>query len=599
MRWTRTRRSLAAIAILVWGTASAQSQDPSQVGSWTPVRSWPSATHTHLLPTGVVMFFGEFQSGDDSNLWDPTNDTLTPLPKAGYNIFCAGHTLLADGKLLVAGGHADLHVGLPQASLFDPFAGTWTRLLDMNDKRWYPSTTTLPSGDALVVSGETDQMGVTDDLPQIYQAATGTWRDLTTAVRSFPFYPREFVAPNGKVFVAGPQLISWYLDTAGTGRWTRVADRAFVALRDYGPAVLYGPGKILFMGGHDPPSDTVEAIDLNAPSPAWRFVSPMSVPRRQHNATLLPDGRVLVTGGSSGPGFNNRDVPVLASEVWDPVTESWTTWASLSAFRGYHSTALLLPDGRVLSAGGNGAIDYTMEVFSPPYLFRGPRPAITRAPETVDLDEPFKVETPDAGSVAKVSLIRLGSVTHAFDENQRFLPLEFTWSAGALTVRSPATSNLAPPGHYMLFLVDVAGVPSVAKIVRLSNQVYVASPASQLPPTTVSGPVSSNPPPASSDPSPASSNPSPASSNPPPASSNPPSATGKSAASSGCTSAQGFSTLAAMALSLWLAGRNRRSRSARLRDVEPVHREDEVLSVRVLQPRRRTRVVGGDHLLTG
>jgi galactose oxidase len=535
MRWTRTRRSLfAAIAILVWRTASAQSQDPSQVGSWTPVRSWPSATHTHLLPTGVVMFFGEFQSGDDSNLWDPTNDTLTPLPKAGYNIFCAGHTFLADGKLLVAGGHADLHVGLPQASLFDPFTGTWTRLPDMNDKRWYPSSTTLPNGDALVISGETDQMGVTDDLPQVYQAATGTWRDLTTAVRSFPFYPREFVAPNGKVFVAGPQLISWYLDTAGTGSWTRVADRAFVAARDYGPAVLYRPGKILFMGGHDPPSDTVEAIDLDAPSPAWRFVSPMSVPRRQHNATLLPDGRVLVTGGSSGPGFNNRDAPALVSEVWDPATESWTTWASLSVFRGYHSTALLLPDGRVLSAGGNGAIDYTMEVFSPPYLFRGPRPAITRAPETLDLDEPFQVETPDAGSVAKVSLIRLGSVTHAFDENQRFLPLEFTWSAGALTVRSPATSNLAPPGHYMLFLVDVAGVPSVAKIVRLSNQVHVAPPAPQPPPTTESGPGSSNPPPA----------------------------TGKSAASSGCTSAQGFSALAAMALSIWLAGRTRRSRSA-------------------------------------
>jgi hypothetical protein len=481
------------------------------------------------------MFFGEFDSGDNSNLWDPATDALTPLPKAGYNIFCAGHSFLADGRLLVAGGHADLHIGLPQASIFDPFSSTWTRLPDMNDKRWYPSSTTLPSGDALVVSGETNALGVTDDLPQIYQVATGTWRDLTTAVRSFPFYPREFVAPNGKVFVAGPQSVSWYLDTAGTGNWTRVADRLFTGLRDYAPAVLYDEGKILFMGGHDPPTDSVEAIDLNVPSPAWQAASPMSVPRRQHNATLLPDGRVLVTGGSSGPGFDNAAVPALSSEVWDPRTGNWTTWASMPGYRGYHSTTLLLPDGRVLSAGGHGAIYYSMEVFSPPYLFRGLRPVIARAPDRIDLDQPFEVDTPDGGAIAKVSLIRLGSVTHAFDENQRFVALDFTWSAGSLTVRSPRTSNLAPPGHYMLFLVDVAGVPSVGKIVRLSNHVFVPPPPPQPSPITQSpggGPSDA-----------------------------PPQATGKATGSSGCTSAGGLDVLAGVGLIVWLATRSRRRRS--------------------------------------
>ena len=548
MRGNRARRFLiAAMTLLASQGASAQSQDPSQVGSWTQVRSWPPATHTHLLPTGVVMFFGEFESGDSSYLWDPTTDVLTPLPRAGYNIFCAGHSFLGDGRLMVAGGHADLHVGLAQASLFDPFTNSWTRLPDMNERRWYPSSTTLPSGDALVVSGEIDRMGVTDNLPQIYEVATGKWRDLTTAVRSFPFYPREFVAPNGKVFVAGPQLISWYLDTSGTGKWTRVADRALVLLRDYGPAVLYGKGKILYMGGHDPPSETAEAIDLEAPSPAWRFVSPMSVPRRQHNATLLPDGKILVTGGSSGPGFNNSDVPALSSEVWDPETGRWTTWASLPVFRGYHSTALLLPDGRVLSAGGTGAAYYSMELFSPPYLFRGPRPVITSAPDSIDLDEPFPVETPDGGAVAKVSLIRLGSVTHAFDENQRFVPLEFTWSAGVLTVRAPPSSNLAPPGHYMLFLVDAAGVPSAAKIVRLSNHGFV-------PPTTP-------PPPSGAPQQPPITQPGQASPPPDPLPSSIGSTTdgaNHTAGSSGCTSAQGLNVLAGLGLVLWLSVRVRR-----------------------------------------
>jgi hypothetical protein len=549
----RSRIIAVALAVLGSSTAAAQSQDPAQVGSWTPARSWPSATHTHLLPTGVAMFFGEFESGDSSYLWDPTTDGLTPLPKAGFNIFCAGHSFLADGKLLVAGGHTDVHVGLAQATLFDPFANTWTRLPDMNEKRWYPSSTTLPNGDALVISGELDTLNVTNDLPQVLQVATRTWRDLTTAVRKFPFYPREFVAPNGKVFVAGPQIISWYLDTAGTGRWTRVADRLYAGLRDYGPAVLYGEGKVLFLGGHDPPTETVEAIDLTDEVPAWRFVTPMSAPRRQHNATILPDGRILVTGGSSGSGFNNREAPALASEVYDPATETWTTWASLPVFRGYHSTALLLPDGRVLSAGGQGAIDYSMEVFSPPYLFGGPRPVIASAPGEVDLDQPFRVETPDAGSIAKVTLIRLGSVTHSLDENQRFLKLEFTSGPDSLTVLSPRDNNLAPPGHYMLFLVDVAGVPSVARIVRLSTRAYVEPPDPEPPPATQ--PLS----PASPPPDTAGSPPEPAGSAAAPGSSTAGSA-GRPSASSGCASAQGFSAVAAVALALWAVGRGRRGR---------------------------------------
>ena len=151
-------------------------------------------------------------------------------------------------------------------------------------------------------------------------------------------YPQMFLAPNGKVFNSGPTQTTRYLDTAGSGTWSFVANRVG-PYRDYGSAVMYAPGKILVMGGGDPPTNTAEVIDLNQPSPTWRAVGSMAFARRQLNATLLPDGNVLVTGGTSSPGFNNPAGAVHAAELWDPTTEQWTTLASSSGIpRVYHST---------------------------------------------------------------------------------------------------------------------------------------------------------------------------------------------------------------------------------------------------------------------
>ncbi|HEX8202841.1 MAG TPA: galactose oxidase-like domain-containing protein, partial [Isosphaeraceae bacterium] len=397
----------------------------------------------------------------------------------GYDTFCSGHAFLPDGRLLVAGGHDDVtghfhadFVGVPDASLFDPATNSWTRLPDMNAGRWYPTATTLASGEVLVLSG-TVTPGVLDTLPQVLTTA-GTWRDLTGAQAAAPLgvdlYPRLFVAPDGRVFKAGPDQDTWFLDTAGTGSWTPGPPSHF-GLRTYGSAVMYEPGKILIAGGGDPPTATAEVIDLNEPNPAWHSVSPMAFPRRQHNATLLPDGTVLVTGGSSGPGHSNEATPVLPAELWNPATGTWTTLAAEQIPRLYHSTALLLPDGRVLSAGGGqpGTNHPDAEIFSPPDLAQGQgsRPTIASAPATVAYGEAFAVATPDAARIAQVSLIRLGSVTHAFDENQRYLRLGFTPTPGGLIVTAPAGPNLAPPGHYMLFLLDGDGVPSVAQILRI------------------------------------------------------------------------------------------------------------------------------------
>jgi hypothetical protein len=187
---------------------------------------------------------------------------------------------------------------------------------------------------------------------------------------------------------------------------------------------------------------------------------------------VLPTGEVLVTGGSSGTGFNDNPLAVRAAEIWNPHTGRWTILASNAVNRTYHSTSLLLPDGRILHSGGEGgakALPRGAELYSPPYLFRGPRPTITNAPQLVRYGTSFTVSTADASNIAKVSLIGLGATTHAFDMGQRLLGLAFQRQTGALTITAPSNGNIAPPGHYMLFIVSADSVPSVAKIIKVSQ----------------------------------------------------------------------------------------------------------------------------------
>jgi hypothetical protein len=250
---------------------------------------------------------------------------------------------------------------------------------------------------------------------------------------------------------------------------------------------MYDTGKIIFIGGgNDPqtnlPTNGAETIDLTADTPVWHTTSAMHFRRRQHNATILADGTVLVTGGTQGPGFNDIDPgsPTHAAELWDPDTGNWTVLAEEAVDRCYHATAVLLPDGRVFSAGGGEYAPQNnvanppkvthndAQFFSPFYLFRGPRPTFTGAPDSVSYGQAFQLGVPRAGEIAKVTWIRLGSVTHSFDQNQRLNTLTFTKGEGEITVTAPANANLCPPGHYMLFLVDDQGVPSVGHIARIS-----------------------------------------------------------------------------------------------------------------------------------
>jgi hypothetical protein len=209
-------------------------------------------------------------------------------------------------------------------------------------------------------------------------------------------------------------------------------------------------------------------------SPSWRTVASMAFPRAYHVLTMLPDGNVLVTGGGRTTGQADIANAVYQAELWSPTTETWTTLSSAQAPRLYHGTALLMPDARVLVSGGGrgfGVIaasdQLNAEWFSPPYLFKGARPTITSAPAQLPYNQAFNIQTPDAASISKVVLISLGSMTHAFNMNQRYVTLASTAGGGSLSVTAPANANLAPPGYYMLFIVNTNGVPSVASIVRV------------------------------------------------------------------------------------------------------------------------------------
>ena len=463
---------VAVVIGVCFGAGQGLAQD-SVVGKWSPVNSLPFfPVHSHTLPTGKVMIWpGDGGiSGNDPRSWDPANENaaVTPLPRPGFDTFCTGHSFLADGRLFVAGGHIQNGVGLKNASIYDPFANAWTPLSDMNAGRWYPTVTVLANGDVLVVSGSIDGTFGNNTVPQVFQLGSGTWRNLAQLGQDL--YPMMLLAPNGKVFNAGPTQNTRYLDTA-SGTWSAVANRAG-PYRDYGSAVMYAPGKILVMGG-GPPTNTAEVIDLNQASPTWRAVQPMAFARRQLNATLLPDGNVLVTGGTS-IGVNEAAGAVYAAELWNPTTEQWTTLASSSGIpRLYHSTAVLLPDGRVLSMGGN---DYLQpEIYSPPYLFKGTRPTITSAPASVVYGQSFFVGTPDAAAISKVTMLRLSSVTHAFNMSQHISTLNFSQAAGGLNVVAPAgaavasPATVAPPGHYLLFILNGSGVPSVGRIVKVGS----------------------------------------------------------------------------------------------------------------------------------
>jgi hypothetical protein len=435
------------------------------VGQWSAVIPAPIVqVHQHLLVDGRVLSFGG--SSSIPYVFDPATGAFTAAPSPSL-LFCSGHTWLPDGRLLVSGGGTGNGLGHPNADIFDPATASWIAGANMAYARWYPTNTTLPDGEVLTMAGA-DENGNPVLVPEVGDGTT--WRSLTGASLSLPNYPRNFVAPDGRIFTAGPSAGSHWLDISGTGSWTSGPSMNYGS-RTYGSAVMYEAGKIMFVGGNSTPTNTAEIIDLNQANPQWTYTGSLTYARWNLNATVLPTGDVLVTGGVNGDRANPA-LKVNATELWNPTSGTWTLLAnSAPLLRGYHSTTLLLPDGRLIHSGGGaggGTVDnLNYEIFSPPYLFKGARPAVTAVTGSAGYGQVLTVQTPDAASITKVTLIRFGSVTHAFDEGQRLISLSFSGLGGGISVTLPSSRNIAPPGPYMLFLVNGNGVPSVGRILIL------------------------------------------------------------------------------------------------------------------------------------
>jgi Domain of unknown function (DUF1929)/Bacterial Ig-like domain len=472
--------------------AAAVAGSTSQVGQWGPVVDWPVVgMHVALLGNGKVLAYDsigdnatekyEIQDRTRATVWDPATGAQTPVDvTTGYNLFCSGLAHLMDGTLFLAGGNKDTQLnGIVQTHLFNSNTNTWSLGPNMAAGRWYPSVTPLPNGEMLITEGG-------PDMPEV-RKTDGGLRALTTASLDLPLYPWMDVAPDGRAFYSGPDQTMRSLNPAGGGSWQSYGQRDTLN-RDYGGHALYDVGKILVAGG-GPSSANGSVINVNGGTPQVSATAPMAYGRRQHNLTVLADGTVLATGGnSSGAGLVDLNNGVYPAELWNPATGTWRTLAAMRTTRQYHSTALLLPDARVLSAGGGicstcdavGYLAKNAEVFSPPYLFKksgglAPRPQITSAPDRVTYNAPFAISTPNAASIRKVALVRLGAVTHSVNMEQRYVPLSFTAGTGTLNATAPVNPNVAPPGVYMLFVTDANGVPSVARMVRIGTSPAVAS----------------------------------------------------------------------------------------------------------------------------
>lgn len=462
---------------------------PSQAGQWSPVVNLPLvAIHAITMRTGNVLLMDGWQNPNQTQVFNPTTQAVTPANNGfGLDVFCSAHVTLADGRILLTGGAGSTMLGSAAVTMFDPITQTWSRLPNMNAPRWYPTATELGDGRVLVISGQ-DTNTTWVDTPEIYDPTSNTWTLLskisTSQVHELE-YPLSYLLPSGKIATIAPNAGQSFLLDPSAQTWSATGGATLYN----GSAAQYLPGKILYTGGGYPFNSTnssttnAQVIDFTSATPTWQTVAPMNYARYTHTLTVLPDGKVLAVGGSGDLSETDTTQAVFPAEEWDPATNTWAVLSSMQIPRIYHATALLLPDGRVLVAGSGheenltGPGEYNAQYYSPPYLFNGARPTITSMPASFNYGDTISIQTPDAASIAKVSLVSLGADSHTLDMNQHFVPLTYTAGTGTLTVSSPTSANVAPPGYYMVFIVNGNGVPSVASIV------HIGAPVDTTPPT--------------------------------------------------------------------------------------------------------------------
>ncbi|WP_082151594.1 galactose oxidase-like domain-containing protein [Caenimonas sp. SL110] len=460
--------------------ATTSAIDAGAKGMFGPVRGWPLIpVHAVLLSDGRVMSYGTQADGTQTgffiyDVWDPADDSHLTLDNGtGTDLFCSSQLMLpGGGSVVISGGDnwagtTTTAAGNSDSNVFGVASRALVSASKMNRARWYSTTTMLLNGELYVQGGT----GGTDR-PEV-RGENGTYRLLGGADTSglAPYYPRNFIAPDGRLFGFDGAGRMYWVDASGAGSVTMAGQFPAATSGNDATAAMYQPGKILQAGGN---SSGAIVIDITGAKPAVTTTASMLRQRRLATATVMADGRVLVTGGSRN--WNEMTDVSYEAETWNPASGKWTAGAVMQRARLYHSVALLLPDASVLVAGGGapGPQNNTNgEIFYPPYLFtatgeQAARPAIATAPPVVDPGRTVQVGVSSNRPISRVTFVATGSVTHGFNMGQRFVELPFQAQGSQLSVQIPARASDVPPGTWMMFVFDDAGVPSVAKFIRVN-----------------------------------------------------------------------------------------------------------------------------------
>ncbi|MFE9767218.1 galactose oxidase-like domain-containing protein [Streptomyces sp. NPDC005808] len=492
-------------------------------GKWDvlPTQNPVRSMHSVVLNNGKVLLIAgsgnseeQFNAGTfTSAVYDPVAGTYKTIPTP-KDMFCAGHVQLQDGRVLVMSGNKAFpaadgshgYEGYKDSYIFDPVTEAYSKTNDMNDGHWYPSATELGNGDIISFGGlrEDSTGSVTAEL---WSDEQQQWLPLWQVNQTWSYwglYPSMILMQDGRLFYSGSHVFG--NGTPGTGSaiydydanvMTAVPGLQNKDQRDQSASVLLPPAqdqKVLTIGGGNIDSNPdanrlTDIIDLKTANPSYTVGPPLpqgtvdlgAGPVAQTgdqgkmylSAVLLPDGKVLETGGA----LHNRANPVYESSIFDPVTSTFDPVAPDPEERGYHSSAFLLPDGRVMTTGdnpGNGTWNHDVSVYTPPYLLKGTRPTITSLIDNEWVYGDTQRITTDR-PIAKAELIRPAAVTHSSDPNQRFVDLPLSVDGNNVDLNVTSNPNLAPPGWYMLFAVDANGVPSVAKWVHLQGPSALAA----------------------------------------------------------------------------------------------------------------------------
>ncbi len=473
----------------------AGAANANRTGFFGPALAWPIIPiHAILLPDGRVMSYGTDSSGNQGailiyDIWDPAVPDAAShlvLPNVTKtDIFCGAQSLIGSGSLtgqvLMSGGDAtigkDRNYSTNATTLFTPQANKISSLKPMQYSRWYASLVALPSGNLVVFGGHNKPTAPKQNIPgaetpELFTAATG-WTSLTKATSVDAFggsgwsYPRAYVAPGGNVFVLAASGKMFSVDVANqlVTQYPTVTAPSKASL----PSIPYAPGKLLSLR-----NDRVVTVDYTGKTPVVKTVANIDQLRYWSNGAVMADGKVLVTGGGSTENGHGGDA--FTAQIWDPKTEKWTTGALAAKRRLYHSISLLLPDATVLTGGGGapGIVkNLNAEIYYPPYLYDASgqpavRPVFTLMTPTVHPNGFVQGNVGAKDQISRITMLRTGSVTHSYNSDQRFLDVPFTQNGQHIVAHLSSDPGISLQGYYMLFAFNQAGVPSVAKMVRIA-----------------------------------------------------------------------------------------------------------------------------------